>query len=404
MLRGVLLAIFSMIVGYTHAQKVDSFLVKNGIEKPNSISAHHFGLFHLRINQNFQERPVEKTSLQITIESANSFHPFLEAYFPKDPLERARLSQLIWYQRDFHFIDQETTPAEYSNIHIDAVFKVFRFHLKTRISNRHELSFTLRTFMPTKGKYPFSFLTNDESIEWFHSNIAGGEDPFGRRFYGMNQMIISYQDRNNKTLNLKDNQFIFGGIEINHFYYPSIFKATKNMYMNFGSHLGINTSKYNPSLDLGMSANLIKKWILKNQNEFRFGFGASAMKKRLLEYGSPIDFGNNHWMASIETNLEFTKFTQKGNYHSFSLNYQIQTRYNKKEEKGYYQLLGDWQSIHSGWQHGVSTLYHNLTIWTAFYTYARKNYSLSLYLKEDLKVNNAPDVQTGISLRIPIAK
>ncbi len=32
------------------------------------------------------------------------------------------------------------------------------------------------------------------------------------------------------------------------------------------------------------------------------------------------------------------------------------------------------------------------------------NYKLSTYLKEDFLVNNAPDIQTGISIKIPIAK
>ena len=104
------------------AQEKDSLVLKNGIDKPNTTTAHHFGLFHMRINQNFKERPVNKTSLSFTLESANSFHPFVEMYQPLDPTERERLSQQIWYNRGFQFIDQATTPADYSNIHIDAVF------------------------------------------------------------------------------------------------------------------------------------------------------------------------------------------------------------------------------------------------------------------------------------------
>ena len=110
-------------------------------------------------------------------------------------------------------------------------------------------------------------------------------------------------------------------------------------------------------------------------------------------------------MGSTELNFEFTKYTAKGNAHSFSLNYQLQTRYNKREEADYYQLRSlDWQDINAGWHNGFSTLYETLTIYTLFYTYHRKNFNLSLYLKEDLKVNNAPDLQTGISIKIPLRK
>ena len=325
-------------VSFCYGQDLDSIAFKNGIDKPNSVSAHHFGLFHTRINQNFQEQPVSKTTFQIVHESANSFHPFVEGFITDDLAQREQLSQLIWYQRGFSYIDQQTTPGDYMTIEVDAVFKIFRFDIKTQLNTKNELGITLRTFLPTEGHYPFSLFTSDESIEWFHSNIAGGEDAFGRRFFGLNRMNVTYQDRNGKTLNLKKNRIIFSGIELNHFYYPQLFASEKNIAVNFGTHLGINTTKYNPSLDIGISANLIKKWALQNKNEFRFGIGFSGMRKRAIKYGNPIDFGNNLLMGSGETNLEFTKYTQKGNYHSFSVNYQFQTPYNKREEASYYQL------------------------------------------------------------------
>ena len=403
MIRGILFFILFSIG--LHAQERDSLFLKNGIEKPNAISAHHFGLFHLRINQNFQERPIQRTTLQFAYESANSFHPFVEAFLTSDPVERERLSQLIWYRRGFSYVDPQTTPGDYMNIEVDAVFKIFRLDLRTQLTPKSELGFTLRTFVPTEGHYPFSLFTSDESIEWFHSNIAGGEDAFGRRFFGLNRVNVSYLDRNGRTLNLRKNRIIFSGIELNHFYYPQWFRPEKNIAVNIGSHLGINTTRYNPSLDLGLSANLVKKWTLKNQNEFRFGIGLSGMRKRAAEYGDPIDFGNNRWIGSGETNIEFTKYTRKGNAHSFSLNYQLQTRYNKGEEADYFQLRSvDWQDINAGWHNGFSTLYETLTIYTFFYSYQRKNFGISLYIKEDLKVNNAPDLQTGISVKIPIAR
>lgn len=405
MIRGILFLLFFSI-GFVHAQKLDSLSFKNGIDKPNTTTAHHFGLFHLRINQNFKERPVDKTSFSFSLESANTFHPFVEMYLPEDPTVREQFRQLSWFDRNFQFIDQATTPAEYQNIHIDAVFKVFRFDIETKLSDKHELKLTARAFMPTKGNFPLTIFTNDQSIEWFHSNIAGGEDPFGRRFFGLNQMTFSYTDRNGKTINLRNNQFVFAGIEANHFYYPQIFNPEKNVFVNFGSHLGINTSKYNPSLDIGVSSNIHKKWTFKNKNEFRLGFGGGLLRKGIVEYGNPIEFGNNLFLASSEINVEFTKYTRKGNYHAFSANYQLQTRYNKNKERDYYFLDGgnNYLNINAGWHNGFSTLYETLTVWSVLYTYARKNASLSLYIQQDFKLNNAPDLETGISLKIPISK
>lgn len=404
MFRGVLLIfLFSTIV--LSAQERDSLFLKNGIDKSNSTTSHHFGLFHLRINQNFKEKPVQKTTFQFSVESGNTFHPFVEIYLPKDSGIREQFSNTPWHDRNFQFIDQQTTPAEYSNIHIDAIFKVFRFDLQTRISDKHELGITLRTFMPTKGHYPFSFFTGDESIEWFHSNIAGGEDPYGRRYYGLNQVNFKYTDRYGKVLELKNDDFFLGGIEFNHHYYPEFLSNKKqNLFVNFGSHLGINTSKFNQSIDVGVSANLIKKFHLKSKNEFHFALGGSLLRKNLINFNEVVDMGNNPFLGSLESEIEFTKFTRKKNYHSFGIHYQIQTRYNKLEEASYYHLKGKWQEIKAGWQHGFTTLYEGLSAWTLLYTYGRPNYKITLYLKEDLLVNNAPDAQTGISIQIPISK
>jgi hypothetical protein len=291
------------------------------------------------------------------------------------------------------------------NIVIDAVIKEFRIGINFPIAKRHELSITLRSYLITKGKYPFSFFTSDESVEWFHSNIAGGEDPYGRRYYGLNQVNFKYVDRNGNTLELHNNDFFIGGIEFNHFYYPKLsINDTKNIFLNFGSHLGINTSKFNPSIDVGISANGVKKIQLKNNYKLNIGVGMSFLKKNLIDFDDVIDLGNNPFLTTVESDIEITKFTKKGNYNSFNIAYQIQSRYNKKEEANYYKLLGKWQEINAGWQHGVSTLYKTLSNWTFIYTYGHPKYKISLYLKEDLLVNNAPDIQTGISLSIPISK
>lgn len=115
-----------------------------------------------------------------------------------------------------------------------------------------------------------------------------------------------------------------------------------------------------------------------------------------------MDLGNNKYLATIHSNLEIAKFTKKGNFNAFGINYQIQSRYNKKKEADYYVLKGKWKEINGGWQHGVSTLYKAQSNWSILYTYGSKKTLISLYLKEDLVVNNAPDIQTGVSLKTSI--
>lgn len=402
--RALLFSFFILVNSLFFGQGKDIIAVKNGIEKPSMVATHHFGMFSARINQNFKIAPPKKTTLQISLESGNNFHPFVEAYLPKDPVVRHELSQVIWHDRRFTFIDQATTPADYMNIVIDAVFKGFRVDFNTKLSKHHELGISLRTYLVTEGHYPFSFFSGYESLEWFHSNIAGGEDPFGRRYYGLNRVDVRYTDRNGRVMELYNGNFIFSGIEFSHFYYPTFLSnPQKNIHANFGTHLGVNTSQFNPSLDIGFSANAVKKWELKNKSEFRFGLGGSILRKNMVNFKEVIDFGNNRFLAGLEAMIEFTKYTLQKNYHAFGINYTLQTRYNKKQEASYYFLIGEWQAIHSGWQNGIEKLYESLTSWNFIYTYGRKKYQISLYLKEDLKLNNAPDIQTGISIRFPIS-
>ena len=127
------------------------------------------------------------------------------------------------------------------------------------------------------------------------------------------------------------------------------------------------------------------------------------LRKNFINFNSDnIDLGNNTLLATLEGHIEFTKYTKQKNYNSFGINYRIQSRFNKKVEEGYYKLLGKWREINGGWHNGVATLYNALSDWSIIYTYGRSNYKLSLFVKQDMLVNNAPDFQTGISLSFPV--
>ena len=403
MFKKIIYTLFSFYSSILLAQHADSLSIKNGTDNPSLLATHHFGIFSSRINTNFKIAPPKTTLASVSLISGNNFHPFVETYYPKDPIVRQQQSELIWYHRNFNFIDQETTPADYTNIVIDAIIKEFRLNLNIPLSNKHELGINIRSYLITKGNLFSSFFTGDESIEWFHSNIAGGEDPFGRRYYGLNQVDFRYFDRNGNTLKLNNNDFLISGIEFNHYYYPKLtINKTKNIFMNFGSHLGINTSKFNPSLDIGLSFNAVKTIKLKANNALNLGVGTNILRKNIINFDTVIDLGNNPFLATIETNIEYTKFTKKNNFNAFGVNYQIQSRYNKLEEADYYRLLGKWEEINGGWQNGTEQLYKALSNWSFIYTYGNKNYSISLYFKEDFLVNNAPDFQTGLQIKIPI--
>ncbi len=401
--KGVLIFICLLLAKNLFAQNESHTSLKNGIDNPSTVTLHPFGIFSSRINQNFKIRPAKKMDFNFSITSANTFLPFVEAYYPEDPEVREALSHVTWYYRNFNFIDQETTPAAYTNIVIDAVIKEFRFDFNLRLAEEHELKASVSSYLITKGKTPTSLLTSDNFLEWFHSNIAGGEDPFGRKYYGLNKVDYKYTDRNGEVLELNSGDFFVGGIELNYFYYPKfLINQKRNFFVNFGSHVGINTSKYNPSMDFGFSGNAIKTLTLKNDNQFNFALGLSVLRKNLVDFDTVVELGNNKFLGSLEAEVEYTLYTKKKNYHSFGILYQLQTSYNKKEEADYYKLLGQWSEINAGWHNGVTTLHQNLSNWTFIYGYTTPKFKIYGYIKEDLDVNNAPDLQTSIGIQFPI--
>jgi len=401
--KRILFLTYLFLTGILFAQEESLPIFKNGIENPSTLTLHPFGIFSSRINQNFKIHPPKNSTLNFSVASANTFLPFVEAYYPEDPVVRKQLSEIVWYDRSFTFIDQKTTPAAYTNIVIDAVVKEFRFDYNIRLAKEHELGISFRSYLITKGTS--STLTGDNFLEWFHSNIAGGEDPFGRKYYGLNQVNYKYTDRNGEVLELNHKDFFIGGIELNYFYYPDfLINKKKNLFVNFGSHLGINTSKYNPSLDFGLSGNILKTITLKTKNQINIAFGVSILRKNIVDFDTVVELGNNDFLGSLEAEVEYTLYTKKKNYHSFGISYQLQTSYNKQSEADYYKILGKWSEINAGWHNGVTTLHEYLSNWTFIYAYATPKFKIYGYLKEDLTVNNAPDLQTAIGVSFPIGK
>jgi hypothetical protein len=392
------LFIFLLSASNTFAQKLDNHSFKNGLSHPDLLPLHHFGIFSSRISGNFKQKPAAK-SFQLLIKSANVFHPYVETYLPKDPAVREEQSQTIWYDRNFHFVDQQTTPADYMNIVVDAIIKEINLSYNTPINKQHDIAVSLQAYLFTKGNYPLSFFTSDNTIEWFHSHIAGGQDPFGRRYYGLNEIHYTYTDRNGQQLNIDSKHLYINSLQIDHHYYLTNKWQQKHIYVNLGTHLGFNLSAYNPSIDFGLSMNGLKKKQLKEDQELGYGFSLGVIRKNLINFDKSIDFGNNPFIGNFESMIEWTKYKDQGRFNTWGLHYQLQTRYFQKKEADYYQLVGDWDAIHAGWHNGISTLYNNLTCWSLIYTMGHQKYELSFYIQEDFLVHNAPDLQTGFSLK-----
>ncbi|MWB95394.1 hypothetical protein GON26_13575 [Flavobacterium sp. GA093] len=371
------------------------------IIKPNILSNHPFGIYISRLNHNFNVRSPDKYSFSFDFSSGNVVLPYVKAYELTDPNDQQKAESMAWHKREFEF-DLTKVPANTKEFEADGVIRSYRFTFTLPITVHHELNFSLRMNSLDGGKYPYSIFTSDESIEWFHSNIAGGEDPFSRRYYGLNKAGISYKDETDKVLTMNNGDFIFSGIDINYNYYPKLEMNKKHIYLNFGAQLGINTSRYNPVADFGISSSILKKMLIKNKNTLSFGASIGALRQHFLEYGDRVNISNNDFLYSFEGLIDYKVKLRNNNRISYGINYNVQTSYSNKKDLDHIILTGE--RINTHWQKTISHLYDTLEGWNFICTYSTRRFSYFVYLREDLNLDNAPDLQTGIGVKMSIKR
>ena len=376
----------------------NEFQLKNGISKPNTLATHPFGLLFNRLSHNFKWESPQTKTLNLQINSGNIWGQPVTVYVPSLQEDRERLADVIYYDRIYDF-DEVNSPSDTYFFQYDGVLKDIRINYTQPLGTKSELNIGLRSFLLTKGKLPFTGLTGDQFIEWFHSNIAGGEDPFGRRQLGMDNAYINYLDRNGNEMEINAGDFVFSGIESSYIYYPEYFLHS-NISLNFGAHLGINTSTYNQSLDLGVSIAGVKNFSPDNPNQLQLGLGVNFLRRGLVEFqDNQPDLGTSNYFGSFEGHLEYSIQTNKGGVHSFGLNYRIQSSYNSTKEEDYY-VPSNPERI-ARWHEAARHLYKFPSYWSAIYTFSKKT-EISIYLQQDMLVNNTPDIQTGVRLLVPL--
>ncbi len=371
------------------------------ITKPSILSTHPLGLLFMRLEGKFKAKPTNKIIIDPNLASGNVWSPPVVAYIPNTERDRDFVRKFPWHAREFT-VDVDTLDAKSIETQNDGVIKALNFSIDIPLNKMSELTLKMKAFLLTKGKSPFSIFTNDAFIEGFHSAVAGGEDPFDRKLYPYNKARIRYNDRNNNVMDLKNGDFVFSGIEANYSFFPKFEKLNaKGYFLNVGSHLGINTSKYNSSTDLGLNGNFTKSFTLKNPHrKINVGLSLGGMMRDVITFKrKQLDLGTNSSIAYLECIAEYKYLSKSGTTHSFGFDFYIQTSLNKSSEFDYVVPTKNGTSFKS-WNTGISNLYKNNNYWTFMYAFGKRN-TLKLYLQQDFTVNNHPDIQTGIGYSIP---
>lgn len=370
----------------------------NPVYYANTLSTHPFGIYISRINNNFQVKSSKKVSLAISVSNGNVWLPYVKAYKPLNEADKQAMSSLGWHERALNF-DTINTPSKTIEFQADGIIRFYQVKLDIPLPGNQELKINTRMFSLDPGNSPYASLTSDKFIEWFHSNVSGGEDPFARKAYGFNQAKISYTDINGKTLKVDNGDFIFSGIDLSYYYYPH-FKnlERRKIYTNFGSQLGINLNSINPGFDIGFNPSVIKMFELNNRNQIRFGISLGALRHNVFQSGEHVQLSNNYLLLSSEFLLAYVVQLKNDSYFSIATTYYIQNSYNKRSDFDDMVLTG--KRIKSHWHYAVSHLYRTITANNFLLTYSKGAFAFSVYAREDLLVDNAPDVQTGIGVQL----
>lgn len=364
----------------------------------NTLSVHPFGIFLSRVNNNFQIKADKKASITLNYSGGNVWLPYVKAYNPLNEDDRDEMKNNIWYNREVNF--DINNPSKVTEFQADGVIREYQLKLNLPISENHEIKLNSRMFSLDRGRFPYSGLTSDQFIEWFHSNIAGGEDPFARKDYGFNQANIYYKDADGKTMQIDNGDFIFSGIDLSYYYYPDwYFLQKREIYLNIGLQTGLNLSKINSSLDLGLNFTALKRVKLTNQKkELRIGLSNGVLRPKVFDFGNGVELSNNKFLLHSEFLFEYVKHINTNKYFSVATTWIVQNSYNKKSDFDYLVLTG--QRIESHWHYAISHLYRVLSANNLVLSYKNGNVVFWIYLREDLLVDNAPDLQTGIGLKL----
>ncbi len=363
------------------------------------IGNHPLGMYMMRLESNYRLHPIRRKRINIQISSANVWEPLVTAYKPELESDRAYLRTIKWYDREYA-IDYNSLASQRISLLADAVIKGIQLAYLMPLGPDAELEFDVRSYLFTKGKIPFSFFSSDRLIEFFHSNIAGGEDPFARRVYGLDQVEMQYIDEEGRIIEKQANAFVLPGFEIHSTYFiPSEFLNSQDFYINLGSHLGVNTNAYNPSADFGISSTFIKQIPIKKNKRFQLGAGCSFTIPSFIRWGDAVNINNQSFVFTADWQLTYQVKKSKGRQWEIALNYHHQNPYQNPKDLDGIVLVGERYSSH--WHYAISHLYTSLTAWSIVYNYSCRQYAFSIYLTEDVKVNNAPDIQTGVQLSFP---
>jgi len=148
-------------------------ILQNRFDTYNGMLPNHpLGMFLLRIKQNFKGKADDKQQISIELSSGNIQLPSITVYYPTSPQVQDYMANMPWHEREPYFMEGNY-EAKRIVFQADGVLRKLSVNYNRKLFKDNELQINTFGYLLVKGKYPYSLITNDNSIEFFHSNISG---------------------------------------------------------------------------------------------------------------------------------------------------------------------------------------------------------------------------------------
>jgi len=368
------------------------------LQKPNNLSTHPYGILHLRLTSNIKTQPTKHFEIYSGIQSGNVWQPPVTAYLPLNADDIARLSGLPWEVKEQAFTPTATNSLR-TQMQADGVIRLLQLGVKIRLHSAWELESVFRGFTLDGGKFPLSGLTDDAFIEWFHRNIAGGKDPFGRGQYGYHQAHVYFEDEQGRSLSFQNGTTALSGWDQSIHWYPTLKKLNaKGWFTNVSLQLGWNLSAWNQSVDMMLSNTWIKRMRL-GKGRLTFSTSQALLWRSAINFNNPsttAQYASEPRMFFNEVMVGWQHQGPSNRIWGYGLASNFQSSYNPIARQNDYVITGNRYG--KSWQQGFTSRYNTLNSVTVFVNVQWQRWSVGMSLREDGMVDNAPDIQVGTQL------
>lgn len=362
------------------------------IWRPYILSTHPLGIFVSRINHNFNNHSTNKFQASFTLNRGNVWLPEVTSYHLLNKEDQEIYSKIPWHQREGKFYSNPV-PHQKEVLRADGVYNSYYLQIFTPLSKKMDLAISIKGNQISKGEVPFSLLTSDQALEWFHSNIAGGEDPFGRKLDQFDQNYLFYQDINGGIIDIDNSKLFLTEFSVDAYHYPKItFLKKHQMNLNIGVHAAGAFIKNKMNLDLGTATTINKTFYSSNKWSITAGFAGSVLVPSIIKV-TDVTINQYKGLFSFENHWNFIRKLKANRLLIYSINYHLQSSYQSKKQLNNMVIGGDRVSSH--WHLASSSLHAGNQGWSFILSLKNNSFTYSTYFREDFWVDNSPDFQIG---------